>query len=350
VAPKRPTSADVAALAGVSRTTVSFVLNDRADVMISPGTRSRVHDAADRLGYLPHASARHLAAGRSHVLGLVLRQTPEQVASDALLGETLHGLGDAARSAGYRVLVEPLALGEGTFRELLVSQRADGLVVSGPRVDDVDLARLVDDGYPIVLQGSLSGLDVPSIDVDNIAGASDAVDHLVALGHQRIVCITNASLAYTSAAERLAGFRASLARAGIAVDEEMIAPAKFDAGSGHRAMAGLLARISGPPPTAIFVASDVVALGVIGALRGAGLKVPRDISVVGFDDIPLAAYFDPPLTTVRLPARELGQAVGRTLIDRIAGRVVPTRTLLPTELVVRGSTAPPTGRRGGPSP
>ena len=161
--------------------------------------------------------------------------------------------------------------------------------------------------------------------------------------------MTNASLAYTSAAERLAGFRASLADAGIPADEGLIASAEFDAGSGHRAMADLLARISGPPPTAIFVASDVVALGVIGALRGARLKVPHDVSVIGFDDIPLAAYFDPPLTTVRLPARELGQAVGRTLIDRIAGRVVPMRTLLPTKLVDRRSTAAPSMRLGGAS-
>jgi LacI family transcriptional regulator len=223
-------------------------------------------------------------------------------------------------------------------------------VVSGPRVDDVDLGRLVDDGYPIVLQGSLPGLDIPSVDVDNVLGARAAVDHLVALGHRRIACVTNASLAYTSAAERLAGFRASLGKAGVAVDEDLIAEAEFDAGSGHRAMARLLAKASGLPPSAVFVASDVVALGVIGALREAGLKVPRDVSIVGFDDIALAGYFDPALTTVRLPARELGQIVGRTLIDRIAGRVVPMRTLLPTELVVRGSTAAPAGHPGGPSP
>jgi LacI family transcriptional regulator len=344
----------VAALAGVSRTTVSFVLNDRADVGISPETRTRVLEAVERLGYLPHASARQLAGGRSHVLGLVLRQTPEQVAGDALLVETLHGLADAARSAGYRVLVEPLAPGGGSFRELLASQHTDGLVVSGPRIDDVDLARLVADGYPIVLQGSSPDLDVPSIDVDNLVGAREAVDHLIGLGHRRIACVTNAPLAYTSAAERLAGYRAALAGAGIEGDEGLIAEAAFDAGSGHRAMAGLLAAADGRPPEAVFVASDVVALGVIAALREAGLRVPGDVSVVGFDDILLAAFYDPPLTTVRLPARRLGQAVGQALIDRIAGRAVPARTLLPTQLVVRGSTAPPAGRsaerNGGPSP
>ena len=121
----------------------------------------------------------------------------------------------------------------------------------------------------------------------------------------------------------------------------MIEPAEFDAPSGHAAMARLLERAAFD---AVFVASDVVALGAIGALRDAGRRVPDDVSVVGFDDIPLAAYFDPPLTTVRLPASELGQAAGRALLERIADpTAAPSRTLLPTELIVRASTAPPSG-------
>jgi LacI family transcriptional regulator len=336
--PSRPTSADVAALAGVSRTTVSFVLNDRPDVAISPSTRGRVIDAARRLGYHPHASARQLAGGKSHTLGLVLRQTPEHVAGDALLAETLRGLAEAARAVDYRVIVEPLAPGNGSYDELLRSRQTDGVVISGPRVDDPALPRLVADGFPIVLQGSLAGLDSPSVDVDNVAGARLATEHLIELGHRMIGYITNAPLAYTAAAERLVGYRAAHRSAGLPLDDRLVVEAEFDASSGHRAMATLLA--SGPV-SAVFIASDVVALGAFAALHEAGLRCPDDVSVVGFDDIPLAAYFDPPLTTVRIPAHDLGLAAGSALLDRIAGRPVPARTLLPTELVVRSSTAPP---------
>ena len=147
---------------------------------------------------------------------------------------------------------------------------------------------------------------------------------------------------YTAAQDRLTGYRTALEAAGIPVLDELIEEAAFDAPSGHTAMRALLARTSFG---AVFVASDVVALGAIGALRESGRRVPDDVSVVGFDDIPLAAYFDPPLTTVRLPAYEHGQAAGRALLDRIAERSIPSRTLLPTELIVRGSTAPPSAER-----
>jgi LacI family transcriptional regulator len=335
---KRPTSADVAAMAGVSRTTVSFVLNHRADVKIPAGTRQRVVDAAAQLGYQPNASARQLAGGRSHVLALVLHQSPEQVASDAVLAETLRGLSSAARAGGFRVMVE-LLVPEGpaaSYGSLLRAQHADGLIVSGPRSDDPALQELVRDGFPVVLQGSFPDVSILSVDVDNVAGARGAVEHLLSLGHRRIACITNAPLVYTAAKERLSGYKAALAAAGIAYEAVLVAEANFDAPSGHTAMAELLARTTFD---AAFIASDVVALGAIGALRKAGRRVPDDVSIVGFDDIPLAAYFDPPLTTVRLPAFELGQAAGRALLERLADRANPHRTLLPTELIVRGSTA-----------
>ena len=338
--PKRPTSADVATEAGVSRTTVSFVLNGRTDVKIPDDTRRRVIQAAERLGYHPHAPARHLAGGRSHVIALVLRQSTEQIAGDAVLVETLRGLAQVARSSGFRVMVEPLAPDEleVTYAALLREQHADGLVISGPRVDDPSLVDLMRDQFPIVVQGSLPGIGVTSVDVDNVAGARGAVDHLIALGHRRIACITNAPLVYTAARDRLEGYRAALEAAGIEQRPELVAEGEFDARSGHAAMVGLLARSSFG---AVFVGSDVVALGAIGALREAGRRVPQDVSVIGFDDIPLAAYFDPPLTTLRLPAFELGQVAGRTLLERIADRAVPERTLLPTELIVRASTASP---------
>ena len=346
----RPKSKDVAALAGVSTTTVSFVLNERAGAAISPATRDRVLAAAAQLGYHPHASARGLARGRSHTLGLVVRQSPVQVAEDALLAETLRGLSAAARAAQYRVLVEPLGARDGTYAELIRSRGTDGLVVSGPRVDDEELGALARDGAPVVIQGSLPGAGIPSVDVDNVGAARKATAHLIELGHTVIGCITNAPFLYGSARERRDGYRKALEEAGIAVDESLVIEANFDAASGRRAMSRLLHRND---LTAVFAASDVVAFGAMAAIREAGLRVPEDIAVVGFDDIPLAAYFDPPLTTVHLPAHDLGRAAGVALLDRINGRDVETRTVLPTALVVRSSTAPPppTGRsRDGPEP
>ena len=179
MAVRRPKSQDVAARAGVSRTTVSFVLNDRPGASISPSTRARVLAAAAELGYQPHAAARGLAVGRTHTLGLVLRQSAEQVAEDALLAEILRGLATAARAEHFRVLVEPQAAGNGSYGDLLRSSRTDGLVVSGPRTDDAELHDLATAGAPVVIQGSLPGVGVPSIDVDNVAAAYQAVTHLI---------------------------------------------------------------------------------------------------------------------------------------------------------------------------
>lgn len=341
---KRATSADVARLAGVSRTTVSFVLNERPDANIADETRQRVRDAAAQLGYHVHGAARALAGGASQTIGLVLRQQPDQAAADALLADTLWGIGEEVHKYGYRVLVEPLPPEGGSYAGLVRSQRVDGLIVSGPRRDDSELASLVEDEYPIILQGSLPGVAASSIDVDNRAGAAAAVRHLIDLGHRQIGCITNAPRAYTAAEERLQGYRDALEACGLRYDEALVVEGGFDATSGWHAMRSLLAR--DVALTAVFVASDVVAFGALRALREAGRHVPGDVSVAGFDDIPLARHFDPPLTTVHLPARSLGEAAGRALVERLAGRPVASRTLLDTELVVRDSTAPP---RSSPS-
>jgi len=343
---RRPTSSDVARLAGVSRTTVSFVLNDRQDVAISSETRARVIHVARELGYHAHAGARQLAAGSTRTIGFVLRQSPEQVASDALLPETLRGIASAARSDDFRVIVEPLPPEAGAYETLVRARHVDGLVISGPRTDDTEVASLAGDGFPVVLQGSLDGTPVPMVDIDNREAAREAVDHLLDLGHRHVAMVTNAPLEYSAAAERVAGYRDALEARGVRVDEASIVEGDFDPRSGHEAMRALLTRER--RPTAVFVASDVVAFGVYGALRDEGMRVPADVSVIGFDDIPLAAYADPPLTTVHVPAFELGFAAGRSLLDLIAGRSVPPRSLLPAAVVRRGSTDPPRNSLAAP--
>jgi DNA-binding LacI/PurR family transcriptional regulator len=338
---RRMRAADVAAAAGVSQTTVSLVLNGRSG-HVSEATRDKVLAAAAALGYHVNTPARQLASGMTSTIGLVVRQTPEQIAGDAFLAATLHGLAAVARDAGYRVVVEPLPPGEGTYEALLRGQHVDGLVISGPRADDEELSRLVADGFPIVIHGSRPDLDAISVDVDNEAGARTAVNHLLSLGHRRVACVVF-ELSYVAAQERLAGYRSAMRAAGVEPDPRLIVETGYRAGDTRMAVAELLSR---EDFTAVFAAADMTAAGVLGALRAARRRVPEDVSLVGFDDIPLAQHLDPPLTTIRVPAVQVGQAVGRALLDRLAGRDGPRRTLLPVELMVRASSAPPTDPPG----
>jgi DNA-binding LacI/PurR family transcriptional regulator len=328
----RPRSGDIAALVGVSQTTVSFVLNGKQG-HVSDETRRRVLEAAEALGYHVNAPARKLASGRTQTLGLVIRQSSEKVAGDPFLGATLKGLASVARGLNYQVIVESLGPGEGTYESLLRAQHVDALVISGTRDDDEELVRLVQDGYPLVLQGSRPDLDVPSVDVDNAAAARVAVEYMIDRGHRRIACVVH-DLAYSAAQERLKGYRAALTAAGIEFDRSLVVAGGWDATSGREAMASLLERETF---TGVFVAFDMGAVGALAAIRSAGLSVPGDLSLVGFDDIPIAEFLDPPLTTIHVPAFELGAALARVLLDRLEGRPVTKRTILETHLVARSS-------------
>ncbi|HDN79776.1 MAG: LacI family transcriptional regulator [Chloroflexi bacterium] len=338
MARRKVTSYDVARKAGVSRTTVSFVLNNVPGARISEETRRRVLKAARELGYFPNAAARSLVSQKTRTIGLVLCQTPDQVFHDAFLPEVLHGISDVMRPAGYRVLVEPVedVTRPNAYIDLVLEQRIDGLILSGPRSDDAELPQLKEEGFPVILLGQLPGAGFPSVDVDNVEGARIAVEHLISLGHTRIGIITNAPPQYTGSAHRLEGYRLALAAHGIPFDENLVCYGNFTEGSGYRAMNELLGLAN--PPTAVFVASDLVAFGVLAAIRDRGLLVPRDIAVVGFDDVRMARYVTPPLTTVRLPAYELGQTAAQILVNWLEkGKEPPKLTLLPTELVIRKS-------------
>jgi len=340
VSNRRVTMRQIAEVAGVSRTTVSFVLNNVPGINISQETRQRILDIAQQLHYVPDTAAQSLASRRAGTVALVLRQSPHQVLSDAFLAPVLRGVSDAVKRYGYHVLVEPLDPVDRSvsYGDLVRSRRADGILLSGPRLDDEELPRIYAEHIPIVMMGQLPGTDIPFVDVDNVRGAWMAVRHLIELGHQRIAIITNAPLAYTSSRDRLAGYRQALDEAGISCDESLIQYGDFTDESGALAMHTLLGLAS--PPTAVFAASDVVALGALSAIQAARLDVPGDIALVGFDDIPLAQYIDPPLTTIRLPAYGLGWGAGQMLGRLIAERseVVETQILLETKLIIRESS------------
>jgi DNA-binding LacI/PurR family transcriptional regulator len=336
--PRRANSFDVAKAAGVSRTTVSFVLNQVPGVSISEATRERVLEAARRLNYHPDASGRRLASGRSRTLGLVLRQSPEQVFADAFLVQVLLGVEQAAAQHGYHVLLKPLEPGDpGAYARLIRENHVDGIILSGPRHSDDAIHRLHDDGFPIVLIGQLPGIDIPFVDIDAVEGSATVVRHLLELGHRRIAMITNASLEYTSAQQRRAGYHQALREVGLTPGDALLREGDYTPASGYAAMSGLLESLE--PPDAVFVASDVVAMGAVQAVKRAGLRIPADIAVAGFDDVPLAAYFDPPLTTVHLPAYGLGWAAGERLVRLVNGETLDeTGVLLGSQLVVRASS------------
>lgn len=335
---KRTTSRDVAKLAHVSRTTVSFILNNVPGVSISAATRKRVLDAAKKLNYSPNVAGKKLVSGKSYTIGLVLCQSPEQIFTDAFLPRVILGVEQAAMQQGFHVLLKPVDPNDtGGYARLITENHVDGILLSGPRQDDTALMHLHQQRVPIMLMGQLPETDIPFVDVNATAGAELAVTHLIERGHQSIGMITNAPLDYTSAQQRRDGYVKALRKAKLPVIKALVKPGNYTPASGYEAMKALLE--SGLRITAVFVASDVVAMGAILAIKEAGLRIPKDMAVVGFDDIPLAEFYDPPLTTIRLPAFGLGWAGGERLIRMIQGEGLNDASLLlESTLVLRQSS------------
>lgn len=326
--PRRVTSQDVADAAGVSRTTVSLVINKVPGAQISEETRRRVIAAALELGYVPDAAARALVSRRSQIIGLVLARRPGQVATDGFLTQMLDGLLEVVHNSDLRLLfdiVDPEHQKK-AYLELVRAKHIDGIILSGPRFDDEALLALEKDKVPVVLIGRLPGSDIPSVDIDNCSAARTAVEHLIKLGHSRIACITNASLSYTAAADRLTGYRTALEGAGIPYDQRLVRFGDFNVESGYKQMHILLNKKV--HFTAIFVASDEVALGVKAAIREHGLRIPQDIAMVAFDDLPISAYVDPPLTTIAVPAVQLARQASAMLIKLLKNEELSHRQLI----------------------
>jgi LacI family transcriptional regulator len=317
---------------------VSFVLNDVPSVSISEATRKRVLDAAQKLNYFPNVAGKKLVSGKSYTIGLVLCQSPEQIFTDAFLPQVILGVEQAAIQQGFHVLLKPVDPNDnGGYARLITENHVDGILLSGPREVDTALMKLHQQGVPILLMGQLPNTSIPFVDVDATAGAELAVNHLIELGHKRIGMITNAPLDYTSAQQRRAGYLRCLSQAQLPIDQNLIQEGNYTPGSGFEAMKALLELT--PRLTAVFVASDVVAMGAILAIKEAGLHIPQDLALIGFDDIPLAEYFDPPLTTIRLPAFGLGWAGGERLIRIIQGEGLQDASLLlESKLITRQSS------------
>jgi LacI family transcriptional regulator, galactose operon repressor len=342
---KQARSQDVANLAGVSRTTVSFVLNDVPGVKITEETRLRVLEAARQLDYYPTSAARTLASGKTRRIGLILGQGQKRLSADAFLLSFLQGVTASLRQRGYLLVLQMAedVPSREAYVQLIREQQVDGLILSGPSSGDPLLSELAREQFPLVLHGRLDHHNFPYVDVDNQAGGYQATVHLIAQGHRRIGFISNAPLSYSGAEERFAGYRHALAEHDLPLDNSLVRIAAFLPQTGREAMDELL--VLPEPPTAVFVASDVVALGAMSAIQKAGLRIPDDIAVIGFDDVFLAAHVQPALTTMRVPAFGLGWTAAEMLISLIEGEEDVSSVTLETELVIRDSCGADRERR-----
>ena len=329
---QRVTIKDVAAAAGVSVATVSKVINSRYGVAMS--TSSRVQAVIDELGYESSLVARGMRSQRTNVIGILVAEF------EPFSAEILKGAAEALDDTDYALLAYTGARktrGAGWERRYLSQLSGtliDGALMVTPTVVDAN------PGVPVVSIDPHAGpAGLPTVESDNLTGAVTAVAHLLSLGHTRIGFIAGRP-DLQSSARRESGYRQALTEAGLAVDPDLVRVGDYRRGSAHDLAAELLALPD--PPTAIFAANDLSALGVLELAHERGIDVPGDLSVVGFDDIPEAASATPPLTTVRQPIREMGAAGARMLISLMHDHPqADTHVLLPISLVTRASTAPP---------
>jgi LacI family transcriptional regulator len=333
--------ADVAARAGVSKTTVSRVLNGKGE--LDPATAARVRQVIQELGYVPSAGAVSLARGRTRVLGMLVPSL-----SWPWIGEVLQGVADAVEEEGYGLLLFSCSKGEESLQRFASQASAksfDGLLVIEPEGTLDFIAGLHRGGLPVVLIDDRGHQpEFPSVATTNRSGAQEAARHLLRLGRTRPVVVAGpGELGCTQ--ERLGGFAEVYAQAGTPLEPWRVVDGDFTFDGGRSEIGRLLRagrRLNADPGfDAVFAHNDLSASGAIQALREAGMKVPRDVAVVGFDDVPQAATTDPPLTTVHQPLREMGETAARALMGHFDGSPLSGEPLvLPTSLVVRGSTEP----------
>jgi len=328
---------DVAARAGVSVTTVSHALNGTR--FVSEQARAKVEEAAHALGYVPSQVARGLKHNTTRTLGMLVPNN-----SNPYFAEIIRGVEHHCYAAGYSLVLcnsndDPER--QAAHLRVLAERRVDGLVLVASG-DDAQIARACADlRLPLVLvDREIDAIEADLIEADHAAGGELATAHLLALGHARVACIGGPA-GLRPSDQREAGWRRALAGAGVAPREDEFVRGDFGPQSGAAAMRRLLK--SRRRPTAVFVCNDLMAIGALAAAHAEGLDVPHDLSVVGFDDIELAAYTMPPLTTVAQPKEAIGTGAAELLLERLgAGRSEPRRVILQPELRGRASCAAPT--------
>jgi LacI family repressor for deo operon, udp, cdd, tsx, nupC, and nupG len=330
----RPTMADIARRAGVSVSTVSRAL--AGSPLVTAATRRRIARLAGDAGYVLNQVARGLRLQRSRQILVIL-----PTIANPFFAEVVLGVEEEAQARGYGVLVGNTSGAperEQALGRHLLTGVVDGLLVLMGRIPSV-LSDIAAAHRVVAISERVPGSGIATVTIDNAAAAQDAVAHLLQLGHRRIAHIAGRARSNV-ALQRAKGYRLGLEAAGIASDEQLIVPGDFSIAAGEAGMHRLLELR--PRPSAVFCANDEMAVGAIRAARARGLQVPRDLSVVGFDDVPVAASYDPPLTTIQQPRHEMGRVAAALLIDQLAHKrsTSDDAAYLPHRLVVRGSTGP----------
>jgi len=332
----RVTIADVASAAGVSKTAVSFAFNNPE--RLGQATLERVLGVAHDLGYTPYPAARALSTRRSGTIGVLIPQRLSTVFANPFVSELIQGMGEVCEEHDLAMLLVPPL--DGSLETAIRHASVDGFISLGLTPDDRALEVIESLGTPAVLIDSEDSSDHPVVNVDDAGGATAAANHLLALGHRRVAILVlppaRAQMGYTPTANRrLAGYKAAIEAAGAA--PPLTVTAGISVAAGMRAFDSLPNGRN--RPTGLLAMSDMTAVGVLSAAQTAGVRVPIDLSVVGFDDLPLAAWTNPPLTTVRQPIVDKGRIAARMLIERMNGRSVDSPAPLQTTLVVRASTS-----------
>ncbi len=335
---------DIAERVGYSITTVSRALAGYDDVAES--TRQLILKTAEEMGYRPNATARRLRTQRTDTIGFVI-PTHGPRFSDPFFSELLAGIGNEAARWELDLLVSTRAPGTEeikAYERMVTERRVDGLLVVRTRRQDPRIAYLLEQNFPFVAFGrSDLEADFPYLDVDGRRGMRELTEHLIALGHRRIGYIS-APLDLMFASHRLEGYKDALREHAIPLDERLVLIGQLTEQSGYEVGKALLGRAD--PPTAVIACNDLMALGVISAAQSLGLRVGWDVAVAGFDDIPLAAHAQPPLTTVRQPIYEIGRRICRMLIRLLReGSLEEPHVILQPQLIVRESCGSIHGRR-----
>lgn len=325
---------EVAREAGVSVATVSRVMNDSGPVNVD--TRQRILDVARDLRYVPNSAARSLIMARTHTLGILLPDLHGEFFS-----EVMRGIDHTASHKDYHILVSCSHNNRSDVEAALRAMRGrvDGMIVMSPDLGASALRDNLPDNLPVVLLNCrANGSTYSSVNIDNRSGSAAMVRHLMYLGHRRIAVVRGGDANHDSN-ERLAGYRDVMKEGGV-YDELLEVKGSFTEESGY--LAGLSLLVQDPRPTAVFAFNDSMAVGVLSAIQEGGLDIPGDISVAGFDDIPMSRYLNPPLTSVHVPISDLGSlAVGRLIESLQRDGPVPARVeTVPTTLVERRSTGP----------
>ena len=332
----RVTIKDIAKRADVSTATVSYVINDSR--YVSPALKTRVLEAIEELGYYPDDNARSLRSKRTSTIGLIV---PDN--SNPFFAEIAKGVEDAGFEAGYTVILcnsNAMLERELAYLEVLLSKRVDGMILFSTTTKLEQVDAIVRRGIPTaIFYREPGGLDVDTFILDNLQAGYQATSHLIELGHTEIACIRPLSLTNPSA-QRVDGYKKALEDHGLMWREALMPQGNNLISGGEQAAWKLLE--SGQRFSAIFACNDAMAIGAMRALREAGFRIPDDISIVGIDDIILAAYSNPPLTTIASPKQEAGRLAVEHLLERINGihEGGARNFILETRLIIRESTAP----------